>query len=305
MLRTLEQRGYVHHAASEKVYRLGPAINALAAQSTESAIVRAAAPALTHLRATTRETVNFGVINGSRIVYASTLDGTHQPRMSASIGAEVEPHATALGKAILSRLPVGVRARLLPPAPFPAYTPATITSPKALEAELLVAAQSGFAVEIEESTLGASCIAVPIVDAEGLALGGIADRIGVANGIALYGVLGGVLMVATSGFALLGFPPFGSFFGELLILSALVGSGHMLVFGAFCMLIIMTFVATGRTIFPMIWGEPKEARTWPRQTFVSAAPKMCFLAALIVLGVYIPASVNELIKEVSLSLDAP
>jgi IclR family transcriptional regulator, acetate operon repressor len=173
MLRTLEERGYVHHAASEKVYRLGPAISALAAQSTESAIVRAAAPALTHLRAITGETVNFGVINGSRIVYASTLDGTHQPRMSASIGAEVEPHATALGKAILSRLPVDVRARLLPPAPFPAYTPATITSPKALEAELLVAAQSGFAVEIEESTLGASCIAVPIVDAEGQALGGI------------------------------------------------------------------------------------------------------------------------------------
>jgi hydrogenase-4 component F len=114
---------------------------------------------------------------------------------------------------------------------------------------------------------------------------------------------GAFLMVGT--FALLGFPPFGSFFGEMLILSALVGSGHMLVFGAFCMLIIMTFVATGRTIFPMIWGEPKEVRTWPRQTFISAAPKMCFLAALIVLGVYIPSSVNELIKEVALSLDAP
>ncbi len=113
---------------------------------------------------------------------------------------------------------------------------------------------------------------------------------------------GAFLMVGT--FALLGFPPFGSFFGELLILSALVGSGHMLVFGAFCALIIITFVATGRTIFPMIWGEPKEARTWPRQTFISAAPKMCFLAALIVLGVYIPASVNDLISEVALTLDA-
>jgi formate hydrogenlyase subunit 3/multisubunit Na+/H+ antiporter MnhD subunit len=32
------------------------------------------------------------------------------------------------------------------------------------------------------------------------------------------------LMIGT--FALLGFPPFGSFFGELLILSALVGSGQ-------------------------------------------------------------------------------
>ncbi len=63
------------------------------------------------------------------------------------------------------------------------------------------------------------------------------------------------LMVGT--FALLGFPPFGSFFGELLILSALVGSGHLFVFAAFCLLITMTFVATGRTVFPMIWGESK------------------------------------------------
>jgi hydrogenase-4 component F len=105
------------------------------------------------------------------------------------------------------------------------------------------------------------------------------------------------LMVGT--FALLGFPPFGSFFGELLILSALVGSGHMLVFAAFCVLITMSFVATARTIFPMIWGEPKQSRTWPRQTFLSALPKLMFVLVLVVLGVYIPAVVNDLIQRVA------
>lgn len=105
------------------------------------------------------------------------------------------------------------------------------------------------------------------------------------------------LMVGT--FALLGFPPFGSFFGELLILSALVGSGHMFVFAAFCVLITMTFVATGRTVFPMIWGEPKKNRTWPRQTFLSALPKMMFLCVLVVLGVYIPPGINDLIQQVA------
>jgi len=113
------------------------------------------------------------------------------------------------------------------------------------------------------------------------------------------------LMVGT--FALLGFPPFGSFFGELLILSALVGSGHMFVFAAFCVLITTTFVAMGRTIFPMIWGEPKQVRAWPRQTFLSAVPKLFFLVALVVLGVYIPPVVNGLIQEVaaSVSVEAP
>lgn len=111
------------------------------------------------------------------------------------------------------------------------------------------------------------------------------------------------LMVGT--FALLGFPPFGSFLGELLILSALVTSGQMFVFAAFCMLITMSFVATGRTIFPMIWGEPKQERTWPRQSALAALHKLIFLGALLVLGIYIPPQINALMTTVAHSLEAP
>ena len=110
-------------------------------------------------------------------------------------------------------------------------------------------------------------------------------------------------MVGT--FALLGFPPFGSFLGELLILSALVTSGQMFVFAAFCMLITMSFVATGRTIFPMIWAEPKQARTWPRQSALAALHKLIFLGALLVLGIYIPPQINSLMTRVAASLEGP
>jgi len=108
------------------------------------------------------------------------------------------------------------------------------------------------------------------------------------------------LMVGT--FALLGFPPFGSFLGELLVLSALVSSNQMLVFAAFCVLVTMSFVATGRTIFPMIWGHRKEAQAWPRQTFVSVLPKIVFLFVLLALGLYIPPVINGLMREVASSL---
>ena len=111
------------------------------------------------------------------------------------------------------------------------------------------------------------------------------------------------LMVGT--FALLGFPPFGSFLGELLILSALVTSGQMFVFAAFCMLITVSFVATGRTIFPMIWGEPKQARTWPQQRAREALHKLIFLGALLVLGIYIPPQINSLMTRVAHSLGGP
>lgn len=111
------------------------------------------------------------------------------------------------------------------------------------------------------------------------------------------------LMVGT--FALLGFPPFGSFIGELLILSALVSSDQLMVFAGICVLVTMSFVATGRTIFPMIWGEPKQVHDWPRQTFLSTAPKIAFLVVLLVLGVYIPSIVNELIQQVAASVAGP
>jgi hydrogenase-4 component F len=98
---------------------------------------------------------------------------------------------------------------------------------------------------------------------------------------------------------------FGSFLGELLILSALVGSGRMLTFAAFCTLITMTFVATGRTVFPMIWGPAKEKHEWPRQTLPAALPKLTFLVALVVLGIYIPPAFNALIQQVAASLGGP
>jgi hydrogenase-4 component F len=111
------------------------------------------------------------------------------------------------------------------------------------------------------------------------------------------------LMVGT--FALLGLPPFGSFLGELIILSGLVRAGYVFVFVGFCTLLTITFVATGRSIFPMIWGEPKISRSWPRQSLLGELPKLVFLIALISMGICLPPPVNALFRAVAASLGAP
>lgn len=110
------------------------------------------------------------------------------------------------------------------------------------------------------------------------------------------------LMVGT--FALLGFPPFGSFLGELIILSGLVRAKQVTVFVVFCTFIALSFIATGRTIFPMIWGEPKREVHWPRQSFLASFPKLAFLVALVAMGIYMPNPVNALFREVAASLGA-
>jgi hydrogenase-4 component F len=108
------------------------------------------------------------------------------------------------------------------------------------------------------------------------------------------------LMVGT--FALLGFPPFGSFLGELIILSGLIRAQQVLVFVVFCALITMTFIATGRTVFPMIWGQPRKESRRQRQGALSVAPKLAFLVVLVAMGIYMPASPNTLFREVAASL---
>lgn len=113
---------------------------------------------------------------------------------------------------------------------------------------------------------------------------------------------GFMLMVGT--FALLGFPPFGSFVGELIILSGLARAKQITVFVIFCTLITLTFVATGRTIFPMIWGESRRPPGGPSQSFFAAAPKLLFLFALVAMGIYIPAPVSDLFREAAASLGA-
>jgi hydrogenase-4 component F len=122
---------------------------------------------------------------------------------------------------------------------------------------------------------------------------------GVLKGLPYSGLF---LMAGT--FALLGFPPFGSFVGELLILSGLVRSGYLMTFATLGFLVSVSFIATGRTVFPMIWGSP-EAGGSPAlhpPTIWGSAPKLVFLVILVVLGLRLPGPVSVLFREVAMSL---
>jgi hydrogenase-4 component F len=106
-------------------------------------------------------------------------------------------------------------------------------------------------------------------------------------------------------FALLGLPPFGSFLGELIIMSGLMGRGFVTVFVAFCAVLTIAFVAMGRSVFPMIWGESRRKVNWASEPIAALTPKLLFLCAIIAMGIYIPAPVNELFRQVAKTLGGP
>ncbi len=113
------------------------------------------------------------------------------------------------------------------------------------------------------------------------------------------------MLFAIGTFALLGFPPFGSFMAEMLILSGIVQSGNLIAFTLMCTMLTIIFVATGRSIFPMIWGRSDRQVPPVTESWVTAMPKLGFVAMLILLGVYTPAPMSQLLVQVAQSIGGP
>ncbi|HEY7660866.1 MAG TPA: IclR family transcriptional regulator [Actinomycetota bacterium] len=173
LLASLRGRGFVEQAPGSRRYRLGPAFRALAARSEAPAVIALATPVMGELRASTGETVNLATVQRGRIVYAAVLDSLHPLRMSATVGEELHPHATALGKAVLAAEPPELRSGFLGAEPFVALTDRTITTRRALDADLATTATRGYAVDDEESALGAICLGAAILGADGRPVGAL------------------------------------------------------------------------------------------------------------------------------------
>jgi acetyl-CoA synthetase len=75
-------------------------------------------------------------------------------------------HAVAIGKAVLALLPEEARLRYMQRG-LRAFTPATITAPRDLSAELDRVRRQGYAVEREEFQEDFCCVAAPMLDAAG------------------------------------------------------------------------------------------------------------------------------------------
>jgi hydrogenase-4 component F len=110
------------------------------------------------------------------------------------------------------------------------------------------------------------------------------------------------LLFAVGIFALLGFPPFGSFMAEMLILSGIVQAGNLIAFTLMCTMLTIIFVATGRSVFPMIWGRSDHEGPQVKETWVTAVPKLGFVVVLVLLGVYTPAPISALLVQVAQSI---
>jgi IclR family KDG regulon transcriptional repressor len=172
-LYTLSTHGYVTHDAEADLYRLGPRSWQLGQSAGRyGRLLEVALPLMQQLRDHFDETVNLAVLNQTEIVYLGMVESRRALRMQAQIGSQDPAYSTSLGKAILAHLPTEQQSSHLP-AQLAPRTGQTLTSLSALQHELELTRQRGFAVDHGENEEGACCIGAPIFDRHGRVMAAI------------------------------------------------------------------------------------------------------------------------------------
>lgn len=162
ILRTLVASGYAEQVDGRR-YRAAGKVRAPAGPGLEDIIAyrERLHPTLERLVKLTGECAHTAVLVGTRVWYIDKIDSTLPLKVDHPIGSLSPLHCTALGKAYLAFGEVDDTG------PLDTYTPNSIVSAPALEAEIERTRRRGYATDNEEFTQGIRCVAVPIYDPAG------------------------------------------------------------------------------------------------------------------------------------------
>lgn len=118
-------------------------------------------PFMQDLHEATRSTVQLGVLDGVDVLIVEKIAGHRRMPMLSQVGGTVPAYCSSLGRSILAYSDASVVDATLA-APMPARTARTLTSADAVRRELVLAADRGYAVDLEEGNIGMNCIGAPI-----------------------------------------------------------------------------------------------------------------------------------------------
>jgi hydrogenase-4 component F len=126
------------------------------------------------------------------------------------------------------------------------------------------------------------------------------------------GVSGALRRVPASGalflagfFAATGSPPFAPFLSELTILRGAISSGAYGVAAAFLVLLFAVFVGMGGTVLAVVQGTPRAdlPETGFRDRIGTVGPALALMAAVVILGVWVPPGMDRALREAALFVE--
>ncbi|WP_298934570.1 HTH-type transcriptional regulator BhcR [uncultured Ruegeria sp.] len=173
-LNTLEKRRLVDLEPENQTWHVGPELFRLgSAFLYRSSLVERARPIMRGLMEATGETANIGIEREGQIIFLSQVETQSNIRAFFQPGTRTPLHASGIGKALLSCYDRARIDQLLPNARLEQFTMKTLFDKEKLLAELDHSRRRGWALDDEERTHGMRCVAAPIIDFFGEAVGGI------------------------------------------------------------------------------------------------------------------------------------
>lgn len=166
LLRTLQATGYLARDANDN-YELGRDWPSIQQQNRLRSVRELAMPFLQGLNAELGETVALAFLFEDVIRVIEVMDGTHHIRMSNYRGGILQPYASSLGKSITAYQTPDVAQRLLYTYGIFSLTPNTLTDFRAIQDDLTMVRQRGYAWDREETVPGGTCIGAPIICGNG------------------------------------------------------------------------------------------------------------------------------------------
>lgn len=163
ILQSLASLGYVAQEEGTGHYFATGRLAGLASRDPYHALKERARPVMERLHGRFDETVNLGVLEGTKIVYALVMETEQSLRWVVRPGRSDPFYCTALGRAVVAFLPEERRKRLLGKARLKRVGANTVTQKKKLCAILDETRRRGWASEEEERAAGVVCLAMPLV----------------------------------------------------------------------------------------------------------------------------------------------
>lgn len=162
LLRTLTDLGWVRSDSTRSLYSIG--IRALLAGTTyldTDPLLRVVQPHVEQVSRQLDETVHYGRLDRTDMVYLATHQSSSYARAQNRVGRRLPAYSTSLGKAVLAQFNDQELEQHLPPT-LAALTPTTITSREALRKDLEATRKRGYSIDDEENTPGLRCFGIPL-----------------------------------------------------------------------------------------------------------------------------------------------
>lgn len=173
-LSTLKHLGFVDQDAKTETYRLGLKLVYIGQSAIDQFdLRRLAEPYMSRLRDLTRQTVVLSTpANGDAIINA-VVESPNLVTISVRLGYRLPAHASAQGRLNLAFAPPAVQQRILA-RKLQAFTPRTLVDPVMMRERLAQIRRELFDVSMDETLLGISAVAAPILNFDNELVGAIA-----------------------------------------------------------------------------------------------------------------------------------